>query len=138
MIGYVTIGADDISRAKTFYSAFLPALGYEVSETVEGLAYALPRSKDLPLALPEVYITMPFDGKGATSGNGMMVAFKARSQQEVQHLHAAALAAGGTNEGKPGFRKIYSPEFFVGYVRDPQGNKVAIYSSNPDDPSRDD
>ena len=53
-------------------------------------------------------------------------------------LHAAALAAGGADEGQPGFRANYGPQFYVGYLRDPQGNKIALFSSNPDEPGRDD
>lgn len=52
--------------------------------------------------------------------------------------HAAALAAGGSDEGAPGFRAAYGPRFYVGYLRDPQGNKIALFSSNPDEPGRDD
>jgi predicted lactoylglutathione lyase len=67
-----------------------------------------------------------------------MIAFEARSQQQVRDLHAAALAAGGVDEGQPGFRDAYSAHFFVGYLRDPQGNKFALFSSDPNEPGRDD
>ncbi|MEM1073431.1 MAG: VOC family protein, partial [Pseudomonadota bacterium] len=79
-----------------------------------------------------------YDGRPASAGNGSMVAFEARSQQQVRTLHAAALAAGGSDEGRPGFRDAYGPHFYVGYLRDPQGNKIALFSSNTDDPGRDD
>ena len=69
--------------------------------------------------------------------NGAMVAFEAYDQKQVSALHAAALNAGGTDEGAPGFRPNYGPRFYVGYLRDPQGNKIALYSSHPDDPTRD-
>ncbi len=67
-----------------------------------------------------------------------MVAFEARNQQQVCDLHAAALRAGGSDEGQPGFRAMYGPRFYVGYLRDPQGNKIALFSSNPNEPGRDD
>ena len=67
-----------------------------------------------------------------------MVAFEAGNQALVRDLHAAALAAGGYDEGQPGFRAAYGPHFYVGYVRDTQGNKIALFSSNADDPARDD
>lgn len=67
-----------------------------------------------------------------------MTAFEVPSQQQVRDLHAAALAAGGADEGQPGFRADYGPQFYVGYLRDPQGNKIALFSSNPDEPGRDD
>ena len=66
-----------------------------------------------------------------------MLAFEASSQAQVRALHAAALAAGGTDEGQPGFRASYGPRFYVGYLRDPQGNKIALFSSNPGEPGRD-
>lgn len=137
MIAYVTVGADDIARAKRFYSAFLPALGYEVEEGPAGLGYALPLQRDRPAASPDFYVKPTFDGRPASAGNGSMVAFEARCQQQVRDLHAAALFAGGSNEGQPGFRTSYGPHFYVGYLRDPQGNKIAIFSSDPNEPGRD-
>lgn len=136
MIGYVTVGADDIPRAKRFYSAFLPALGYELEEGPEGLSYALPERPGQPAVLPEFYVKPPFDGRPASAGNGAMIAFQATSQQEVRNLHAAALAAGGRDEGLPGFRDAYGAHFYVGYLRDPQGNKIALFSNDPDEPGR--
>jgi predicted lactoylglutathione lyase len=65
-----------------------------------------------------------------------MIAFEARNQSQVRTLHAAALAAGGSDEGQPGFREGYGANFYVSYLRDPQGNKIALFSSNPDDPRR--
>lgn len=138
MISYVTVGADDIELAKRFYQAFLPALGFGLEEGPEGLSYALPEASDEHPPLPEFYVKPPFDGGSASSGNGSMVAFEAANQKQVRDLHRAALAAGGKDEGQPGFRKDYGPRFYVGYLRDPHGNKIALFSSNPDDPGRDD
>lgn len=137
MISYVTVGADDIPRAKRFYAAFLPALGYGFKEGPGGLSYALPVPDGQRPVLTDFYVKPPFDGQPASVGNGNMVAFEAASQRKVRDLHAAALAAGGTDEGQPGFRADYGPQFYVAYLRDPQGNKIALYSSNPADPSRD-
>ncbi len=138
MIAYVTVGADDIQVAKRFYAAVLPALGYSVKEGPEGLSYALPATPGQGPVLPDFYVKPTFDGGPASAGNGTMVAFEAEDQQQVRDLHAAALAAGGTDEGPPGFRAAYGPRFYVGYLRDPQGNKIALFSSNPKDPGRDD
>ena len=66
-----------------------------------------------------------------------MVAFEARGQAQVRALHAAAVAAGGVDEGKLGFRASYGPHFYVSYLLDPQGNKVALFSSDPNELSRD-
>lgn len=136
MISYITVGADDIPSAKRFYSAFLPALGYELEEGPEGLSYALPEGPGQAANLPEFYVKPPFDGRPASAGNGAMTAFKTRSRQEVRDLHAAALAAGGRDEGQPGFRDAYGPHFFVAYLRDSQGNKIALFCSNPDKTGR--
>ncbi|TLP58442.1 VOC family protein [Parasedimentitalea maritima] len=137
MIAYVTVGADDIARAKRFYAALLPALEYRVEEGPEGLSYTLPAHPGQPAALPDFYVKPTFDGGPATAGNGAMIAFEARSQKLVRDLHSAALAAGGFDEGQPGFRDSYGPHFYVGYLRDPQGNKIALFSSNSDEPGRD-
>jgi catechol 2,3-dioxygenase-like lactoylglutathione lyase family enzyme len=153
MIAYVTVGADDIARAKRFYAAFLPALNYGLKEGPEGLSYSLPvqpgqsqpdqsqpgqSQPGQSPALPDFYVKPTFDGHPATAGNGVMIAFEASSQKQVRALHAAALAAGGSDDGQPGFRSAYGPRFYVGYLRDPQGNKIALFSSNPNEPGRDD
>jgi len=137
MIAYVTVGADDIARAKRFYSAFLPALDYGLEEGPEGLSYALPVGPAQSAAPSDFYVKPTFDGRPASAGNGAMVAFEARCQSQVRDLHSAALAAGGFDEGQPGFRASYGPHFYVGYLRDPQGNKIALFSSDPDEPGRD-
>ncbi|MEM8749309.1 MAG: VOC family protein [Pseudomonadota bacterium] len=138
MIAYVTVGADDIARAERFYSAFLPALGYGLERYHGDLSYVLPAQAGESPALPDFYVKSPFNGEPASAGNGSMVAFEARTQEQVRDLHAAALAAGGFDEGQPGFRDSYGPQFYVGYLRDPDGNKIALFSSNPDEPGRDD
>ena len=137
MIAYVTVGADDIALARRFYDALLPPLGYEVAEGPEGLSYARPAEPGRP-APPDFYVKPTFDGRPASAGNGAMVAFEAGGQAQVRALHAAALVAGGTDEGAPGFRAAYGPRFYVGYLRDPQGNKIALFSSSPDEPGRGD
>ena len=138
MIAYITVGADDIARAKRFYSAFLPALGYTQKEGPEGLSYALPVPAGQRPTLPDFYVKSTFNGQPATAGNGAMTAFEAQNQSQVRDLHAAAIKADGTDEGQPGFRPDYGADFYVGYLRDPQGNKIALFSSNPNEPSRDD
>jgi len=137
MIAYVCVGADDIARAKRFYSAILPALGYDLDESPEGLSFVLPVAPGQTVALPDFYVKAPFDGQPASAGNGSMVAFQAYSQSQVRDLHAAALVAGGSDDGRPGFRASYGAQFYVGYLRDPQGNKIAVFSSDPDEPGRD-
>lgn len=138
MIAYITVGADDIARAKRFYSAFLPALNYELAESSEGLSYTLPAKSGHSGGSPDFYVKPTFDGHPATAGNGSMVAFQASSQKQVRELYDAALLAGGLDEGRPGFRASYGPHFYVCYFRDPQGNKIALFSCDPNEPGRDD
>lgn len=137
MIAYVTVGADDIARAKRFYAAILPALGYSLTEGPEGLSYALPAPPGQAAALPDFYVKPTFDGRPASAGNGAMTAFEARSQSQVRDLYAAALTAGGFDAGQPGFRDAYGAHFYVCYLRDPQGNKIALFSNDPNEPGRD-
>jgi len=137
MIGYVTVGANDMARAKRFYTAFLPALGYALEEGPEGLSYTLPAPPGQRPVLPDFFVKPPYDGCPATAGNGCMVAFEVSGQARVRDLHAAALAAGGSDEGHPGFRAAYGAHFYVSYLRDPDGNKIALFSSDPDEPGRD-
>lgn len=135
MIGYVTVGADDMAQAERFWSAILRPLGYNL-DVSEGLSYTLPSPTDGQGGLPDLYVKPPHDGQPASVGNGTMVAFQVPTQRQVRVLHAAALAAGGRDEGQPGFRDAYSASFYVGYLRDPQGNKVALFCNHPDEPRR--
>ncbi len=137
MIAYITVGADDLGLAERFYSAFLPDLGYQLEYYHGDLSYALPAKPGQTPNLPEFYVKSPFDGSQASAGNGTMIAFEARNQQQVRDLHSAAVEAGGSEEGAPGFREYYGPNFYVGYLRDPQGNKIALFSSDPSEPGRD-
>lgn len=137
MIGYITVGADDMKQAERFYSAFLPDLGYGLEKYNGDLSYILPGKLGALSVQPDFYVKSPFDGQSASAGNGVMVAFQAQSQKQVHDLHTAALAAGGSDEGHPGFRASYGPHFYVGYLRDPHGNKIALFSSNPNEPGRD-
>jgi catechol 2,3-dioxygenase-like lactoylglutathione lyase family enzyme len=137
MIAYVTVGTTDIGRAERFYSAFLPALGYALEDFHGDLSYVLPAVPGQPPA-PDFYVKAPFNGAPATAGNGAMVAFQTGTQEQVRALHAAALVAGGTCAGPPGFRAGYGAHFYVGYLRDPDGNKIALFCDDPAAPGRDD
>ena len=73
-----------------------------------------------------LWVCKPFNGGAGTVGNGSMVALWARNWAAVEGFHAAALANGGTSEGAPGLRLLYNPDFYAAYVRDPDGNKIAV------------
>ncbi|MEX3017901.1 VOC family protein [Gymnodinialimonas hymeniacidonis] len=127
MIAYVTLGADDMAAAEQFYTALLLPLGYRLDHYQGDLSFIPPDGT----SAPDLYIKRPFDGAAATAGNGTMIALEAPSQGHVRKLHASAVAAGGSDEGAPGFRDAYSADFYVAYLRDPQGNKLAVFSTSP-------
>ena len=95
------------------------------------LSYALPEQPGQSAALPDFYVKPTFDGHPASAGNGAMIAFEARSQKQVRDLHSAALAAGGFDEGQPGFRDSYGPHFYVGYLRDPLDSSFKCNTHSP-------
>lgn len=131
MLSYVIIGANDVARSERFYSAILCPLGYECTQAPGVAVYALPDGSGI------IYVRQPFDGKAATGGNGSMLAFKAKTHQMVRELHAEGCEAGGSDEGAPGYREEYSEHFYVAYLRDDVGNKIAIFCNDPDEPGED-
>ena len=132
MLSYLTIGANDISRSERFYTAVLEPLGYEKAEQKDAVAYTLPDISDRFNGPCAVYVRKPYDGQEATAGNGSMIAFRVQSHVQVHALHSAGVAAVGTDEGAPGFRAQYIKNFFVGYLRDPLGNKLALFCTATD------
>ncbi len=121
MIGYVTLGTNDIDRAGGFYDDVLAALGAKRNadwQTDRFVAW------DTVPGSPLLLVIKPHDGKPATAGNGMMISLLARSRAEVEAVHARALARGGKDEGAVGLR---GDSFYAGYFRDLDGNKLAIY-----------
>jgi catechol 2,3-dioxygenase-like lactoylglutathione lyase family enzyme len=120
MIGYCTLGTNDMDRSIAFYDAAFGALGAVREETSSvWTQYGRDGSG------PRVCLAVPFDGRPATFGNGTMMAFKARDYAAVDAFHAAALAHGGTDEGAPGIRE---DTHYVAYARDPDGNKLCAYT----------
>ena len=117
-----TVGYRDYNRAVAFYDAVFATLGRTRSaEWAKGWAGWGP-SYDGGVSF---WICPPFDGEAPTPGNGVMIAFRAADEAQVQAFHRAALAHGGSDEGAPGTRPYYEPQFYVAYVRDPDGNKLA-------------
>jgi catechol 2,3-dioxygenase-like lactoylglutathione lyase family enzyme len=122
MIGYVTIGSNDIDRSVAFYDPVMGALGYEQVFKQGGWAgYAPPGQEPVVMVC-----SPPFNGETATFGNGMMVALTAPSRAAVEAFHKAALANGGKDEGAPGVRG--EGTWFGAYVRDPVGNKICAFN----------
>jgi catechol 2,3-dioxygenase-like lactoylglutathione lyase family enzyme len=122
-IGYITIGYNDEAQAVALYDALLGSIGYERGP-VEG-GWAFYGKADAP----SVGLCKPFDGAPARGGNGMMVGFKADSQDAVKTAYDAAIAQGATDEGAPGYCPPEATSGFYGaYVRDAAGNKICIFT----------
>ena len=119
MIGYVTLGTNDLQRAAAFYDALLDTLGAtRIMDLGEFIVWGT------SLARPGLSLTRPYDGQPATVGNGVMVALRMDSKEKVDALYHQAIALGGTCEGKPGPR---SENFYAAYFRDLDGNKLNAF-----------
>ncbi len=121
MIGYVTLGSNDLARGASFYDALAAELGIgRMYEWDGAIAWGIPGGA------AGIGLMRPFNGEPATPGNGVMVALEAKDQAQVGRLHAIALAHGGTCEGPPGPRGE-DGGFYGAYFRDPDGNKLNAY-----------
>jgi catechol 2,3-dioxygenase-like lactoylglutathione lyase family enzyme len=123
MLAYIMVGAKNIKRAAKFYDAALAPLG--LVQTGMEDRYVGYGPKNAP-AKSQFYVTKPYNKKPATFGNGTMIAFTAKSRKAVDGFYAAALASGGTDEGKPGPRPAGGSNY-AAYVRDLDGNKICAY-----------
>lgn len=119
MIGYITLGTNDIDKAATFYDQLLAELGAKRFMEMETF---IAWSTGMPA--PAISITKPYDGNAATVGNGVMIAIPVESTDKVDALHAKAMALGATDEGAPGPRM---DGFYAGYFRDLDGNKLNFF-----------
>lgn len=129
MFSHVTLGTNDAARAVAFYDPLLAMLGLKRQEAdlAEGYAgYAA-----APDVTPQFWITRPLDRQPATVGNGMTIAFEAPDRATVDRFHATALAHGGKDEGAPGLRPHYHPDYYGAYLRDPDGNKLCCVCHRP-------
>ncbi len=125
MIGYVTLGTDDLPRAAKFYDAIAAEMGVGRMMDFETFIAWGEMGGGAGSAA-----TTPFDGQEASTGNGTMVAFEAKSREQVDRLHEIALAHGGSDEGAPGPRGEPDENgmvFYAGYFRDPDGNKLNAF-----------
>jgi predicted lactoylglutathione lyase len=119
MIGYVTLGTNDLAKAAKFYDAIAAEMG--VSRMMESESFI---AWGKPGGGAGVGLIKPHDGMAATVGNGVMVALEAAEKDQVHRIHDIAIANGGTCEGPPGPR---GDQFYAGYFRDPDGNKLNAF-----------
>ncbi len=119
MIGYTSVGTNDLEKAVHFYGELLSLLGAKpFFKSERGVGWGTSPDK------PMFSVLKPFDGQMATVGNGAMVALSAANPEQVQALHAKALQLGAQDEGAPGLR---GSGFYGAYFRDLDGNKLAAY-----------
>ncbi len=123
MIGYVTVGTNDLERARKFFDGVFGEIGAKRAwdnERMTGWSVG-PRT-------PTLMVTKPYDQKEATGGNGTMIALAVGSPDDVKKMHAKALSLGGKDEGAPGFRPAdANGGFYGGYFRDLDGNKFVAF-----------
>ncbi|MGH1372312.1 MAG: VOC family protein [Cellvibrionaceae bacterium] len=119
MIGYVTLGSNDLQGSAKFYDELLAVLG--AKRTMEMDTFI---AWGTDPAAPMVSIIKPFDGEPATVGNGVMVSFLASSKAQVDEVYNKAMALGAKDEGAPGNR---GDNFYAGYFRDLDGNKLNAF-----------
>ena len=124
MIGYVTLGTNDLPRAVTYYDALFKFIDVERFMEIENYFVAWSPAPEAPA----VSVAVPFNQERATVGNGVMVALFMESKEKVDAFYAKALELGGTCEGKPGFRPEGETKgFYAGYFRDLDGNKLNAF-----------
>lgn len=119
MLGYATIGTNDLEKASKFYDAVFAPLGGKRAFANERMQFYMGGGSPGMIA-----ICKPYDEKPATAGNGSMFGLAAADKAQVDAVHAAAVAAGATCEGEPGMR---TDTFYGAYFRDPDGNKICVF-----------
>lgn len=120
MIGYVTLGTNDLEKAAAFYDALLAELGGKRMMESDSFIAWITDANGAGLG-----ITKPFDGSAATVGNGVMVALQANSKEQVDKVYAKAIELGAADEGPAGPRG--DGGFYAGYFRDLDGNKLNVF-----------
>ena len=119
MIGYTSVGTNDLDKAIAFYGELLSLVGAQpFFKSDRGVGWGVSPDK------PMFSVLKPFNGEPATVGNGSMVALSAKDTEQVQAIHAKAIALGGQDEGAPGPR---GSGFYGAYFRDLDGNKLAAF-----------
>jgi catechol 2,3-dioxygenase-like lactoylglutathione lyase family enzyme len=118
MLHHVSVGVADVERAARFYDAVLGTLGYK--RVMEFMPYAIAYGE----TQPSFWIGLPHDQQSATVGNGAHVGFSARSKLAVDAFHHAAISQGGRDNGAPGPRPDYGPDYYGAFVIDLDGNKI--------------
>jgi len=128
MIGYVTLGSNDLAKARAYYDSLFGVIG--IGRMMEfGENFTLYGTN---WGTPGVAVTKPYNGEAATAGNGNMTAIVMDSRDKVDTFYNKAIELGGSDEGPPGVRGEEGPQAFYGaYFRDPEGNKFCAFRIGP-------
>jgi catechol 2,3-dioxygenase-like lactoylglutathione lyase family enzyme len=126
MYSHIIVGARDLGTMARFYGLVLAEIGLEAMPDEDdsgppGKGWQRPGQR-----WPQFFVQLPFNGAPATPGNGVQVSFACTSREQVDAAWAAALANGGSDEGAPGVRARYAPDYYGAYCRDPEGNKLCF------------
>jgi catechol 2,3-dioxygenase-like lactoylglutathione lyase family enzyme len=129
MIGYVTLGTNDLDKARAYYDALLGELGAKRLMQMEENGFTL---YGVDMTTPSIAITRPDNGEAAQSGNGNMIALQMQQRAQVDAFYNKAIELGGSDEGAPGVRGDEGPmAFYAAYFRDPEGNKLCAFRLGP-------
>jgi catechol 2,3-dioxygenase-like lactoylglutathione lyase family enzyme len=127
MIGYATVGTDNLDRARAFYGELLAVIGAkELMRLPDGFTMF-----GVGMDTPGIALTKPFNGEPASPGNGQMLALVVLERAKVDALYAKAIALGGVCEGPPGLRAPEEMQFYAAYFRDLDGNKLCAFRVGP-------
>ena len=120
-LNYVMLGSNNVAKARIFYDAVMPVIGGKLAAEYmpDAFCYEL-------IGGGRIWIATSYNRETATPGNGTMIGLLCRGKEEVDAAHNAVLLNGGENEGNPGPRPQYGPEFYGGYARDLDGNKMSF------------
>lgn len=123
MFSHIMIGARDRETMVAFYDAVLAPLDLRRVVELDDVDEAGVIWRKGDRRWPQFALRRPIDGLPATWGNGVQISFAAPSREAVDHAWATAIQKGAYDEGAPGLRPKYAEDFYVGYCRDPEGNK---------------
>lgn len=121
---HVTVGTNDLNKARSFYDTVLGTLG------LKRIADLGENGSIWGENAPSFFVLKPANGHAASVGNGVTVSFEAPNRAAIHAFHSAALAAGSSDEGAPGPRD-WAPNAYAAYTRDTDGNKLAVYCFQP-------
>lgn len=125
MIGYITLGTNNLERAAGFYDKLL-SKGFDATRNMEDKKFIAWGTKENP---GQLCVMQPYNNGPATIGNGGMISLMVNSTKEVEEMYNLAIELGAACEGKPGPRDVEA--FFGSYFRDLDGNKICVFNFDP-------